>query len=227
LKKHDFHTPRTNKEWFLYYLYNDPQFIEEKEKIRNYLKTEFSELGELYGVIFLNLNKESICSLLIAKKGKNSKGVLMIQAMAKKFEVSTFIIEQGLAYSKNLPLSYTNHYSNQPYLEKINDNKIAICINSKTRLKDIEAIWFIVQEKQKELKSYTAQSKSSFYPDLVYAIYKQRLPNGIGKRLSFEKIFIKYQCGTLPDYNSSTIQFKSSDSLERYYRKYMPKTDTL
>jgi len=227
LKKHDFHSPRTNKEWFLYYLYNDPQFIEEKGKINNYLKTEYSELGELYGVIFLNLDKESICSLLIEKIGKNNKGVLMIQAMAKKFEVSTFIIEQGLAYVKNLPLSYTNQYSSQPYLEKIKDNKIAIYINSKTRLKDIESIWFIVQEKQRELSSYTPQSKASTNPSLVYAIYKQRLPNKVDKRLSFEKIFINYQNGTLPDYRGSTTQFNSSDSLERYYHKHMPKTDAL
>jgi len=224
LREHDFKTPRTNKEWFLYHLYNDPQFIKDKDQIINYLKTEY---GDLYGVKFLLIGKYSLCSQLTEEKGRNNKGTLMIQAMAKKFEVSTSIIEQGLAYIKNLPLSYINQYSNQPYVEKISNDKLAIYINSKTRLKDIESIWFIVKEKQKKLNNYTAQSKASFNPGLVYAIYKQRLPNTEGKHLSFEKIFNNYRDGTLSDYSGSTTQFNSSDSLERYYRKHMPKTDAL
>lgn len=224
MKKSDFKAPRTNQEWFLHYLFNDPLFIEDKNQVLDYLKTEY---GDLYGVLFLLIGKYSLCSQLSQDKGKNNKGTRMIRAMAKKFEVSIPVIEQGIAYNKNLPLSYSGHYNNQPYIEKISDDQLAIYINPNTRLKDIESIWFIVQEKQKELSSHTSQSKASTNPSLVYAIYKQRLPNDTGKRLSFEEIFINYQNGTLSDYSGSTIQFKSSDSLERYYHKHMPKTDSL
>ncbi len=224
MKKSDFKTPRTNKERFLYYLFNDPLFIENKNQVLDYLKTKY---GDLYGVLFLLIGKYSLCSQLSKDKGKNNKGTLMIRAMAKKFEVSIPVIELGLAYNKNLPLSYIGHYNNLPYIEKISDDQLAIYINPNTRLKDIESIWSIVHEKQKELNSHTSQSKTSTNPSLVYAIYKQRLLNGKGKRLSFEEIFISYQSETLPDYSGSTTQFKSSDSLERYYHKYMPKTDSL
>jgi hypothetical protein len=51
---------------------------------------------------------------------------------------------------------------------------------------------------------------------LIYAIFKAR------KKLTFAEIFELYSVGRLPLYKGSSDQFKSEDSLERYYDKYKP-----
>ncbi|OGL22241.1 hypothetical protein A2707_02830 [Candidatus Saccharibacteria bacterium RIFCSPHIGHO2_01_FULL_45_15] len=55
-------------------------------------------------------------------------------------------------------------------------------------------------------------------PKLIYAVFKARLEGDI-----FRTIFRQYQDGTLIGYKDvPSNQFKSEDSLERYYRKYIP-----
>lgn len=53
---------------------------------------------------------------------------------------------------------------------------------------------------------------------MVFVIFKLRQKDG----LTFTEIFRKYQDGDLVGYNGSTTQYKSKDSLERYYNKYRP-----
>lgn len=55
---------------------------------------------------------------------------------------------------------------------------------------------------------------------LIYAIFRARANN-----IGFESIFKQYSKGDLPHYDTP-ITHQSSDSLERYYRKYKPTTDT-
>lgn len=55
---------------------------------------------------------------------------------------------------------------------------------------------------------------------LVYAVFRARMKNK-----KFSEIYAMYEKGGLPLYNGAR-SLKSEDSLERYYRKYKPKTDT-
>lgn len=65
--------------------------------------------------------------------------------------------------------------------------------------------------------SNTKKRKPPENPELLYAIFKAR-----SKSNTFSQIFTMYSTGQLPHYLGSTGQFKSEDSLERYYSKYKP-----
>lgn len=213
MKKSDFITPRTNTEWFLYYLFNDLEFVKSKEKIINSLKQEF---GEGYSVIITLRNKSPFNSSL-----RNSKASMQIDKLANKFEVSRAIIEEGLEYVHQLPVNRLN----QPHIIINDDNSLSINITPTTRLRDVKDIWHLVNKKQNETKKRLAQSKSSYNTKLIYVLYKQRLKTPDGKRKSWEKIFKVYQDGLL-DYKGSTTQYNSSDTLERFYLRHKPKTDS-
>ena len=208
-----FRTPRTDRDWFLYYLFNDAEFVKSKKKIINSLKEEF---GEAYSVIIMLRDKSYFDNIL-----RNSKASKQIDKLANKFEVSRNVIEDGLEYIIQLPVNR----SSQPHVTINDDGTLSINITPNTRLRDVKAIWHIVNKKQKETKKRIPQSKNSYNPKLIHALYKQRLKGADNKRKSWEKIFRDYQDGLI-GYKGSTIQYKSSDSLERFYLRHKPKTDS-
>jgi hypothetical protein len=91
-------------------------------------------------------------------------------------------------------------------------------LGPKTSLQQIAQDWDRIQEIM--IATYTSvktKSKSPENPALIYAMFKARATG-----LTFTKIFRQYQDGELAGYKGSTSQYSSKDSLERYYRKYMP-----
>jgi len=52
--------------------------------------------------------------------------------------------------------------------------------------------------------------------ELIYAVFKAK------KKLTFREIFELYTVGKLPFYKGSPNQYKSEESLERYYNKFKP-----
>jgi hypothetical protein len=159
----------------------------------------------------------------------------MIETAARRFEIPEYLIEYGLIKfpaargvdTERRPQVFTKRSLNlrsesdeNPKLE-IRDNEIVIKVFPNTRLKDVEAHWFIVESKQKKMQPYVPQLKTTSNPELLYAIYKQRLLNDTGKRKSFPAIFEMYKNDTLPGYKGST-HFDVSDSLAKYYRDHKP-----
>lgn len=93
-------------------------------------------------------------------------------------------------------------------------------LGPKTTLQQIADEWDYIQELMGTIWYNTnTKSKSPENPALIYTVFKAR-----AKGLTFTEIFRKYQAGELIGYNgTNTKQYSSEDSLERYYRKYMPK----
>lgn len=95
-------------------------------------------------------------------------------------------------------------------------------IGPKTTLEQIQKSWNFIKGMRAEFlenSKENTKSKSPQNPELIYAIFKARTRDG----LKFSQIFNLYENGKLPGYTGkNTRQYKSEDSLERYYRKYKP-----
>ena len=221
-----FITPRTDPEWFLYYLFNDPDFIAEKLKIFKSLKQIYDNK---YSVILMIFNNGAKLTAELSKTASGKNCLTLIKKTSIRFEVPTFVIEASLRYSKHLPI----FPKKQPHImtngEVVGENLIAIELTVYTTIKDIEAIWFIVKEKQKgirkKLNLRSSQAQGGENPKLIYAIYKQRLKNNNGKRKTYAEIFRLYQNDELPGYDGSNNQYKSIESIKRYYYTHGPKWD--
>lgn len=111
------------------------------------------------------------------------------------------------------------HYS----LEHL-DGHPCYVIGPKTTLKDIQDDWPEIAEWRswRFTRNYTpnksaTRRKSPENPELVYAIFKARRHNK-----KYSEIYVLYSKGKLDNYHGNTSQFNDEESLERYYRKYMP-----
>ncbi len=219
-----FRTPRTDRDWFLYYLFDDADFIESKNQILSCLN---DAIGENYQVMFLLARNGELLDRLLQINGTNNC-LKLIKQTAVKFEVPESIIELGLIDNKEIR-GLAEH---QPLIRNSDDviskASLAIEITPYTTQKDIQAIWFIVEEKQKQLieklKLTKHQAQSGENPKLIYAIYKLRLKDKNGKRKTFAQIFDLYEKRVLPLY-SGVPSHNSSDSLKRYFYTHMPKWD--
>ena len=222
--------PKTNVEWFKHLLYSDHEFLAQKElydKWRNGIEDD--QVLIIFNMVW---SKEtSLKKSLIGHLG-NCLGAQLIEATAKRFEVPEHVVEYGFIKRPDLfgvsrdrdPYYFTGKDSKNM---NIKPNEIYIRVYANTRFEDLETIWPLVKREQQKFPEYTPQSKATFTPGLVYAIYKQRLINENGKREHFEVIFKMYQHGKLPGYDGSTTSHNSSDSLERHFRRHMPKPDTM
>ena len=91
-----------------------------------------------------------------------------------------------------------------------------------TRAEYLEA-W----ESFENIREFTGIKPSSrrrppIYTDLVYAVFRERQKN-----TSFKEIYLMYSTGTLPLYNTKSLEnlaFQDEESLERYYQKNTPVT---
>jgi len=96
-------------------------------------------------------------------------------------------------------------------------------IGKYTTLEAIRHDWeyakFSSAVKQLRLEEVASRKRSPNYPELVYAVFKARM-----QKQTFKTIFTLYENGELPLFHGSGKQFTNEDSLERYYRKYAPKT---
>ena len=221
----DFLIPKTDAEWFLFYLFNDPDFIAEKLKIFENLKQVY---GDGYSAILMAFNKgELLAELSKTVGGKDCLN--LIDKVSTRFEVPTFIIEVGLRHNQHLPIFPTK----QPHImtsgEIVGENSLAVAITAYTTIKDVESVWFMIKERQKEIKKrlnfVKIQSQAGENPKLIYAIYKQRLKHNRNRRKTYAEIFRLYQDGELPGYGGGDNQYGSVESLKRYYYTHSPKWD--
>ena len=211
--------PKADTELFKQFLYEDSEFIVALEQFRTWFYASFSEAEAT--LINLQTSEDNSLKKQIIERLGECLGSQIIEDTVIKFEVPEHVVEYGFTRQPNLSMATEK----MPTILKTNED-IIITISPNTRLSDIEAIWPLVNLKQKEFKSYTTQSQSTANYKLIYAIYKQRLTDKNGKRKSFEKIFRLYQDNKLTGYNGST-NLNSSDSLERYYIRHKPKTDRI
>lgn len=82
----------------------------------------------------------------------------------------------------------------------------------------VEDLWKSIQLARGSRGIPLTRNRHPENPDLIYSVLKARM-----KGDTFRTVFHKYQDGTLIGYKDvPSDQFKSEDSLERYYRKYIP-----
>lgn len=204
--------PRNNREWFLYYLFTDSDFVDEKNNIC--IEIESLVGKNSYGIMML-MQKNSLCNQLEQLGEEGSKVAEQIRALTKKFDVSIATIEQGIRYvNKWHGVSHTFRSIPSAYIK---DNEVIVRLNGNMKLEDIKAAYPYIQELQKQLPDYKNRNRSKNRPDLIYAIHKQRL-NG----LKFKEINYLYENGKLPGYTGSH-PIIGEESLERDYRRYRQK----
>lgn len=228
--------PKTDVEWFRHYLYVDPEFADKAYKFKEWSDTLVDQGG--FSIISLLTNKDISLKQTIFETYGECRGSQIIEETTKRFEVPERVVAYG--FVKRPDLVGVAKDREPSYLTKesfsrrdgtaipltIDTDEIYIRISPNTRLEDIEAIWSLINKEQQRMPSYVSRSNASFNPSLIYAIYKQRLADADGKHKSFELIFRLYQKGELPNYEGST-GLSSSDSLERHFRRHMPKPDSI
>jgi hypothetical protein len=233
LKNNQIYVPKNNREWFLNYLFTDPDFIKEKDKIINDIKALVGE--EAFGIMLLVSDKQTFADQLKELSKYPTAGLVgalhpnqpklqydpdsqatkilkRIDAMADNFDVTVATVEQGVRYTPIIPGLALKAVP----LVNIEGNQVVIRLNGTMKMSDIKSAYGHISELQKELPDYKTRNRSKVRPDLIYAIYKQRL-----KKVPFSKIYEMYESKHLPGY-SGTIAITGPDSLERQYNKYKP-----
>lgn len=84
----DFKTPRTDAEWFLFYLFNDPDFLKKKQKITEGLKKVY---GDNYSVILMACNSTSTLWAEFTKTTSGKDCLALMEKVSIRFEVPTYI----------------------------------------------------------------------------------------------------------------------------------------
>jgi len=223
--------PKNHQQWFAYYLFEDEDFSRKKEAIIDNLKRLMGE--EEYGLLLLLSRKNGISSQLkkrsISRMSKIQKLLVesqsqqpdykntpeseiidAIQELAKQFGVSIGTIEHGLRYRKNI-----TPVGRAPAVYK-EDNEVVIRINATMRFEDIKNAYPYIRQLQSKLPGYKLRNRSKAHPDLIFAIYKQRLS---GK--TFKDIYALYEKNELPRYDGDN-RIIGEEALARMYRKFKP-----
>lgn len=221
--------PKTDREWFKHFLYRDPEFQSYADEFEQWAKSTVGK--EAYSVISLITDNPHPLKKHIEQLHGSSVGIKLIETAAQRFNLPEHVIEYGFVKRPDIrgvvdsrkPILFS-----EPHQQiTINPDELVIKLYSNTRLEDIEGLWPIINQRQVLMNGYTPQLKSTYDPELIYAIYKQRLPDANDKSVTFEEIFRMYQDRTLPGYSGSDTQWHSSDTLARHYRRHFPKPDSL
>ena len=219
--------PKNNREWYLYYLYNDLAFIEERDKI--IIEMESLVGQKKFGIMLLLMSGESLCSQLKRRIPRSlselyqikleqpnpnnveTKIIQRIEDLGKKFGISTNSVEQGLKYTNILaPLLFKRF----PRIN-IEDGMVVIRLDGTMKLKDIRNAYKYIESLLKQLPDYKERNNFKIRPDLIYAIRKQLLAG-----MTFEDINVLYEAGNLPGYKGmATIHGK--EELAKYYTRSM------
>ena len=205
--------PRNHREWFLHYLFTDPDFIISKNEINKSIENLVGEGS--YSIMKLLTDSHSISEQLLDRFGKDKtvmKILDLIAQTAKRFQVSTFSVEQGLKYDSRLErLSFKS----LPIVD-IEGGYVVIRLNGTMRLSDISEVSNFIKVLQRNLPDYKDRNRSKVNPELIYAIYRQRLA---GK--NFREINKLYEDKELTGYKGAN-KITGEEALARMYRKFKP-----
>jgi hypothetical protein len=211
--------PRDHEESFLLQLFNDPEFIIRRDDFLDTIKRALGpdaltvilllapskSLGEQLRDYIENSTSPRLNSLLRA-------AIDEIAGIASSFQISIETVELGIRYVKRSP-----HFTTQPLpFAHVEGDEIVVRINSKTRLEDVRYMFQHIRELQEQLPGYHPRNRGKERPDLVYAIYKQRLAEK-----TFKDIYLAYEKGKLPGYDGpATITGEAG--LAAMYRRDKP-----
>lgn len=196
----------TAKEWHLYYVYNDPDFIKPALELRK--KYKFKERRGNY----IESGMDMISQLMVAQKDNKWN----------ELRDEYCITDQDLIYFMR------GGYKKQRYINASLDEYMGhvqldagVIINVQLAPHITYDGYMKLWDKVKELRDQIhppTKRKPLENPDLIYAIFKAN------KTMNFGEIFSLYQTGNLPGYKGSTEQFDTKEKLKSYYKLHRPTT---
>lgn len=186
---------KTAREWHIYHVFNDPEFIEQYDKI------------------FLNSKAKKQRELADIKEAH-------IKELANKFSVE---VEDIVVYS-GVPSRYGGGISRSGGWVQydVKTDSFLYKVSPDITKEEIVSLWNRQQEQMATKGFSRAKRKAPKHHLLLYAVFKLR---NIQPPMTFKKIYSHYAEGTLPNYiDGSNDVFTSEDSLERYYDRFKPET---
>lgn len=225
--------PRSHLESFLFYLFNDADFAKEVDRIRSKIKRIVGE--DAFGIVMLLSDSQSLIEQLAERGTSKTSRIAVflrggksdpelnassseadvirdIRALASRFKVSIATAELGIRYTNLAP---DLAFKSSPYVS-IEGDKVIVRLGANTRLSDIKQMFWQIEELQRQLPDRQERNKPQERPDLVFAIYKQRLA---GK--TFKVIYDLYERGELPGYDGAP-GFNSEENLVKMYKRFKP-----
>lgn len=216
---------KTDPNWFKSCLYSDIEFKGYQRSFLDWAENSLSP--DFLGIYSLLVRSQSLKGLIINNPDYKT-AVKIIDEACSRFELPESVIGEGLMNwsfsSERIPVVITNKELNNIQLR---DDEVYIRLDANTRLDDVIGNWSYIEKAQRRLISYRPQLQGAINPQLLYAIYKLRLRDDKGKRTYFSVIYRKWESGELLGYKPNVAQYKSEQSLARYYRRNIPKTDSL
>lgn len=186
--------PITAREWFLYHLFNDEDFVAIRAEWRH--EVDQIDSGEPGKDGLFYLEQETLTERYV-------------ELLCEQFGINVSTARDGLRYTKwNRTLN-----RNRIPTAKVEGNFITIRVGVDTRMEDVKELWSLrVEYLQRQLPGFTSHRSSQVaQPLLAYIVYKQ-LRQG-RKMVDIHKAYID---GTLDD----RIPPKHSQSIEDFRKDY-------
>lgn len=193
----DIVNPITSRDWFLYYVFNDPAFITTKKRWQ----------AEIYDV---EAGEPGVDGLPFLEQEKITRRY--IKDLGNKFNITDDTVRKGLSYTLD---GRVLNRERVPFA-KIENDRIVISIGSSTRLEDIEHLWNIqILSLQEELPSYSSQRDVlASEPLVAYLVHSERL-----KGRTLTDIHKAYLAGTLDVRLSAGNKWLDVNDFRKYYDK--------
>lgn len=193
----DIVNPITSRDWFLYYLFTDADFVSIRKQWRDKINNiESGEPGK-EGLPFLEQEKitADYASLIV-----------------ETFNITRETAIKGLAYIEGGRILNKDRI---PTAEIEND-RIKVSIGAGTRFEDIEHLWRIqITSLQEKLPGYKSQRETpASDPLIAYVIHRERLK---GRKLT--EIHNDYLVGNLDDRLLAGDKWIDVNDFRKYYEK--------
>lgn len=194
-RSRDIYNPITARDWFLYHLFNDKDFVE----IRKQWQLEINDVDQEPG---LEDKQRAEIEEITAR---------YVESLRQKFGINKVTARKGLTYKKH---NRTLNADRVPVAE-IRGNRVIISIGANTKLEDIEDLWGVwISHLQSKLPNYDSQrEKPSDEPLLAYTIYKE-LRNGH----KMTEIHTAYKGGVLHSEIPESNKWLDVNDFRKYYK---------
>lgn len=195
-QKRNIYQPITARDWFLYHLFNDKDFIE----IRKQWQLEINDIDQEAG----QENRQRAKIEEITAR--------YVELLYHRFGINESTSRKGLLYKK---LNRILNADRVPVAE-IRGDRVIISIAANTALKDIEDLWTPwISLLQSKLPNYNSQRETpSDEPLLAYTVYKE-LRTG----RTFKNIHDAYLDGTLHRKIPEGNKWLEVSDFRKYYKE--------
>jgi len=194
--RRNIYNPITPRDWFLYYLFHDNNFV----TIRKQWRAAISDIDQTPG----QEKREH------AEMDKITR--YYIELLCQKLNINEMTALMGLRYTRH------NRVLNKDRVPTaaIQGDHIVINIGANTKLEDIEGLWNIwITRLQRQLPNYdTSREIPTDEPLLIYAIHKQLLK---GRKMT--EVHAAYLNGTLHGNLQAGDKWLDVNDFRKYYHK--------